>query len=394
MSTREARQHDPEEDRRAPRPASSHRQIAERLASIEENWPGVPQAPTMPKRLLRTVDKFGSRPENRDGRGLTVVARETVVRTLRHVERAVRKSDGQGGLGHKARTFLKSLVHTNDFDETAERGSRFFGEVQKAGRRRASATPVCEAQVHVCGEMSGVGEIRLCRVVSVSGLRKEGRELGLCVAHANEVGRSYHIELKKGESEFWSLRSAAGSFALLSVGNEEGARCIAEFQGRNGKRPVVTDENGRRFELSGALLRNVLRRLEADASDIDQFTRVGAFRSLLSPRNRADYRDVCVDGHNYRIWRFANEVIVASSRRRPRGAVPGRPARWSRFVRVERRRSDRKRGRRPQSRRRTEWEQGAWHNKAMDLGELLELLRQSPDLYDAFVGTEGVDESK
>ena len=393
MSAREARPYDPEENRRAPRPASSHPQIAERLASIEEHWPGLPQAPAMPKRLSRTVDEFGSRPENQDGRGLTVAARGTVVRTLGHVESAVRRSDGQGSLGHKARGFLKSLVHIDDFDETAERGRRFFGEILKAGRRRASATPVCEAQAHVCGEMSGVGEIRLCREVSVAGLRQVGRELGLCVAHANEVGRPYHTELKKGESEFWSLRTPAGSFALLSVRIEEGARCVAEFEGRNGKRPVVTDEIGRRIKLSGALLRNVLRKLKADASDIDHFTRVGAFPSLLRG-NRANYRDVCVDGRNFRIWRFANEVIIASSRRSPRVVVPGRSAQWSRFVRRERRRLDRTRGRRPQSQRRTEWEQGAWHNTAMDLGELLELLRQSPDLYDTFVGTEGVDESK
>ena len=207
----------------------------------------------------------GAGPRTRDGRGLTVAARGTVVRTLGHVESAVRRSDGQGGLGHKARGFLKSLVHIDDFDETAERGSRFFGEILKAGRRRASATPVCEAQAHVCGEMSGVGEIRLCREVSVAGLRQVGRELGLCVAHANEVGRPYHTELKKGESEFWSLRSAAGSFALLSVRIEEGERCVAEFEGRNGKRPVVTDENRTQdSRLSGALLRNVLRKLKAE----------------------------------------------------------------------------------------------------------------------------------
>lgn len=347
----------------------------------------------MPKRLLRTVDAFGDRPENRDGRGLSVTARETVLRTLKHVRSAVRKSDGRGDLAHAARRFLKSLAHITEFDETIERARRFRGEVQKTGCRRAKATPVCEAQAYVCGVVSGVGEIRLRRERSVAELQKVGRALHLCVAHANELGRTYHNALKTGESEFWSLRTAAGPFALLSVRVEEGERCIEEFEGGNEQRPVVTDANGRRHALSGVLLRNVLRKLKADPSNIDHFTCVGAFPSLLSRRNRENYRDVFADGCNFRIWRFTNEVIVAVSESRPRKAVPGRFAQWSRFVRRERRRQHRRRGRQPQVRRLPEWEQGAWHSAAMDLGELPELLMLSPDLNNAFAGKENVGES-
>jgi len=348
----------------------------------------------MPTRLVRTVDAFGDRPENRDRRGLTVTSRKTVVRTLRHIESAVRKSDGQGDLAHVARRFLKSLAHISEFDETIERARRFRGEVQKTGCRRARTTPVCEEQVYICGEMSGVGEIRLRRERSVAELQKVGRALHLCVAHTNEIGRTYHNALKTRESEFWSLCTAAGPFALLSVRVEEGERCIEEFESGNEKRPEVTDANGRRHALPGALLRNVLRKLNADSSNIDHFTCVGAFPSLLSQRNRETYRDVFADGRNFRIWRFANEIIVAASESRPRKAVPEGCVQWSRFVRCERPRRHRRRGRQPQIRRLPEWEQGACHNAAMDIGELLELLMQSPDLYKAFVGKEGVDANK
>ena len=279
MSAQEPRQPEPEQHHRAPRPASSHPNIAARLAWLEAHWPNIPQAPAMPKRLLRTVDAFGDRPENRDGRGLSVTARETVLRTLKHVRSAVRKSDGRGDLAHAARRFLKSLAHITEFDETIERARRFRGEVQKTGCRRAKATPVCEAQAYVCGVVSGVGEIRLRRERSVAELQKVGRALHLCVAHANELGRTYHNALKTGESEFWSLRTAAGPFALLSVRVEEGERCIEEFEGGNEQRPVVTDANGRRHALSGVLLRNVLRKLKADPSNIDHFTCVGRFRA-------------------------------------------------------------------------------------------------------------------
>ncbi len=221
---------------------------------------------------------------------------------------------------------------------------------------------------------------------------KVGRTLGLCVAHANEIGRPYHHELKNGESEFWTLCTPSGPFALLTVERENGIPRVTEFQGRNGRR--ATDEDGRRLALSGALLRNVLRRLKADASDEPQFSRAGAFRSLLSPRNRESYRDIQADGHHFRVWRFPDEFIVASSKRPPRPAMPGRGARWSRFVRCDQRRVRRPGARRPQAERPAEWEQGAWHDTAMDLGELLELLRLSPELYDVFVGDEDTDESK
>ena len=383
------------ENRGQSRTASAHPEVAEWLRAVGMHWPeDLPQAPAMPKRLVRSVDEFGDRPENRDRRGLKVTARKTVVRTLRHIMSAVRRSSGKGDLAFKARRLLKSLAHIHDFDQTIELARHHAGDAQKAARRAANETAVCEAEEHAVGRVPRAGDIRLCRVVTVKGLQKLGRKLQLCVAHADEIGRRYHNELKKPDKhEFWSLCTAAGPFALLSVSIDEGTRRVAEFDGYDGECPFVSDQNGRKRRLSGALLRNVLRRLKADASDVEHFTHVGAFGCLLPLQNRAKYRDVIAGGRNFRVWRFDDEVIVASSRKCPSGTMPGRSAVWSRFVRCEQRRLHRRRGRRARVRRQTEWEQGAWHNEAMELGQFLELLVRSPELRDAFFET-GMDERK
>ncbi len=125
----------------------------------------------MPSRLVRTIDEFGAQPRNQDGRGLTAAAREIVGRTLKHIETAIRTSGGRDNLAREARRLLKSLAHIDDFETTAQRASDFFGEVLKAGRRRARETPVCKPQTHVWGDLHGVGEIRLCRVASVADLQ-------------------------------------------------------------------------------------------------------------------------------------------------------------------------------------------------------------------------------
>ena len=363
---------------------SEHPRIARHLGWLAKNWPAVGQMTVMPKRLVESIDEFGEREDNRDLRGTRVVTIDLTERTLKHIKSAVRKVGGDdGSIARKARQFLKSLQHVRDFDVTVEKASEFFGEVQKAGKRNASNRAVCDPEEHVVGPFQGVGRLRLRRVVSVAELRKVGRNLELCVAHASEVGRPYHAELRSRETEFWTLGLASAPIALLSVEIDDGVRRVTEFQGKNGERPIATDEDERSRHLPGWLLRNVLRRLDADASDQQYFSCKGAFRSLLPRAARRNYRDVVVDGRYYRVWRFPEEVIVASSARRPKTDMPRRGAQWSRFVRQSlrpRRRAMKRAG------TRYEWRKDAWHDEAMDFGAFLGLVEQSSDMYDAFTG--------
>lgn len=366
------------------RKLSKHPRIDRHLAWINENWPVVGQAIAMPKRLAESVDDFGNRAANRDLRGARVAAIDLTERTLRHVKSAVRRTDGANGTtARQARRFLKSLQHVSDFGETVEKAREFAGEVQKAGKRKASKRAVCEPEEHVVGNLRRVGRLCLRRVVSVAELRKIGRQLNLCVAHASEVGRPYHTELKNLETEFWTLGSASAPIALLSVEDDDGVRRVTDFQGQNGYPPVAMNQDERKCHLPGWLLRNVMRRLDADASDQPCFSCKGAFRSLLPRAARRKYRDVVVEGRHYRVWRFPEELIVASSKNRPKGAMPGRGARWSRFVRRP------QRPRRRATKRsvtRYDWHDEAWHEEAMDFGVFLGLLERSPEMYDAFAG--------
>ena len=225
-----------------------------------------------------------------------------------------------------------------------------------------------------------VPAIRLVRVVSVQDLMQVGRILGLCVAHADETGRPYHIELRTEETEFWTLCTPAGPIALLSVEEAGNERRVAEFQGRNGRRPRITDGIGVGRALPGWLLRNVLRRLEADASDQEHFTRMGAFQRLLPAPAREAHRDITAEGRRYRVWRFADEMILGLLRGGSSAVIQ-----WSRFERHELSSEWGRSGTRAQTR--YKWRQGAWHPGAMDNDRLLELLAQSPALYRAFRGS-------
>ena len=350
-----------------------HTRVRARLEAIERNWPALPQAPTMPERLPLTIAEFCR--ANEDGRGTTVAALQDVERTLKHIKSAVRQATvrvrSAAGLVRRARKLLKALQHNTSFELTVEQAHRYAGEAQKAGKRAARAWPVCIPEEHHCGKFSRVGRVRLRRVISVTDLMKVGRTLGLCVARADTVGRRYHSKLRDEEAEFWTLTTPAGPIALLSLQEVEGKRVVMEIQGRDGGQPLAVDCNGVSRPLSGSVLRNVLRSLDADTSE-DEFTRVGAFRSLLGAAARASGRDVVAEGRRYRVWRFADEVIVGLLRGRRGETVET----WSRFVRSETLSMS--------PRPRYEWERGAWHEDAMDTDRFLELLAESPEMYDAF----------
>ena len=87
------------------------------------------------------------------------------------------------------RTKAKALVRSIQaltFDELDQRASRFVGLLRRAGHRRK------ERRLLVSRPTSWIGDLEVAELVSVDQLRSAGRELGLCVAHANDTGRVYH----------------------------------------------------------------------------------------------------------------------------------------------------------------------------------------------------------
>ena len=372
-----------------------HPKIQQEIRQVTLQWPALPQAEKIPVRLQGTIVAYCARDANRDGRGLRCEARETVARTLKHIRSAERVAvDGSSAedLAKRARSLLKSLKHNTDFDRTVHDARRFAGELQKAGRRRRRVAKVCRPQEHSCGTMEGVGEIRLCRVASADQLYKIGRKLRLCVAKGDRMSREYFSDLRTQEVELWTLCKCSAPFALLSVSEEDGSRFVTEFQGFDNSEPAVTDEDGRHHEIPRQILRKVLGLLNADAPDIECFTRAGVFRSLLSDAALGAHAEVCIYGERWRVWKFPDEIIMVSGY----GFADGHHAigeRWSRFIRkasdtrpaMTRLRRARHRARRigPDLVR---WQEGVSHDDALDVGSLLELVLASRDLHAVLYG--------
>ena len=358
-----------------------HRDIEDGLARVAGGWPELPQAARMPDRLPRAVAEFCGRDANRDGRGLRPDARKTVTRTLGYVRsagRVVSDPGAPGDLADSARGLLKSLSHDRDFGVTVERARRFAGERRKAGRRRKLAAAEVRRRECACGTIAGAGEVRLRGVVSAEELARVGRRLALCVG--GSAGRGYLRDLRERVAEFWTLDGPSGPFALLRVDGGPGERMVTECAGYGNSEPEAVDGNGRRHALPRRILRGALRFLDADAPEVGCFGRAGVFRSLLDASVRDAFTEVTAGGARYRVWRFPDEFIMVSGYRGD-ADLPAPGERWSRFVRG--------RDERCRRRRRDGWREGTWHDGAMDVCELLELLADSPGLYAAFAGTGG-----
>ena len=138
-----------------------HLRIRIQLEAIENDWPALPQTPAMPERLRITIEAFCL--ANKDGRGLKVEARQLVERTLKHIQSAERRVAAHRGsrvLARKARKFLTSLQHNDQFELTIEqaRCSPAKCRRRESGPREAhrSATPKSSvAEPFAVSESSG-----------------------------------------------------------------------------------------------------------------------------------------------------------------------------------------------------------------------------------------------
>ena len=176
---------------------------------------------------------------------------------------------------------------------------------------------MCEAKSISLGEVDTFGELRLERVVSVADLQAIGRQLNLCVAHNNRIGRDYHRLLRGNEAEFWQLRAQA-PLALIEVdlGGEDGLRWIVQFEMARGSD----------VRLTKPVLLRLARVLNARGDEVAEFACVGAFWALRQPLPPT--ATIEIGEARYRVWRFAEEVIIQGTAEDRHG----RCIRWSRFV--------------------------------------------------------------
>ena len=349
---------------------SKNPKVARRLKWLQDNWKPVGQLMEIPRRTVATIDEFGSRKENQDGRGIKSGIVKEVETTLRHIKSAVKKySDDKDPLTYDARVFLKSLSHARQFEELEEIARQFAGAVQKRGKREARRTLICKPKEHVVGNRFG-RSIIIRRICSREELRSVGRQLELCVAHNDSIGRMYEQELITLEKEFWAVEFGSKLNSLLSVENNGSERQVSEFEGENGCDPELEGS-----EFSATVLRRILRCLDADGYEHCTFLHVGAFKSLIPATARSQYQDVTISANKhegyYRVWRFQEEIIVARTKRQTKALLPSQNVEWSHFVRDT---------------RDNEWDSS--YHSAMSLNVLFELMIQSPEMNNAVLGWE------
>ena len=316
-----------------------------------------------PPLLKRRIREFRGCPENRGSRRVKREPMRRVRKTLKHLAHAVRHAHehGDSNVCTKARELVRS-IRCESFEETERRASKFNGLLRKVGHR------LKEQQLKNARSRISAGDYEIVELNSVEQLVSEGRKLGLCVGHKDQLGREYHRRLRREESEFWSIRRRAKAKGLVEIDKE--TRCVVEVAGRR---------NGT-LKLKRKVACGVLRELDATADSEDTFSRVGAFGAILDSRPK-DTAPIEFDGYEYRVWLEPLSKQVVIEERWSAKADDDRKGsrRWSLFERYEpvlhpRRR---RRGRRlaPRS---PEWREGCSHPGAMAIGEFTHLLLRCP----------------
>ena len=322
--------------------------------------------------LRRSVRVFRELSTNQDGRGLKRAVKQRICCVVDYLRGAVRHAYEHEDAN--VRTAAKALVRSSQvltFDKLDQRASRFVGLLRRAGHRRK------ELRLLVSRPTIWIGDLEVAELVSVDQLRSAGRELELCVAHANDTGRVYHDALRSGESKFYRLAREERAIGLIEVEVDE--MHIAEAQG----------PDGCALPLSRSLALDLLRQLETTADDVEAFSRVGALSVFLDGTPKVPA--ISFAGCTYRVWTFPDAKSIAVSK--TRGT---RSRSWSLFERRDPkvrggRRRRLGRPRRASSRRGTvprsleprplgTWVDCCYHDDAMCVGEFTDLLIRCPEV--------------
>ena len=322
-----------------------------------------------PLGLKRRVGEFLDRRENRGGRRVKREPMRRARKTLKHVTHAV----GHAGLHEdsniqtRAKALVRSLQHRS-FDEIEQQASKFNGLLRKAGQRRN------ERRRKKARRRYKVAGVTILGLNSVPQLKTTGKNLALCVAHGDELGRDHHDRLRSNASEFWRVERRGTATGLIEIDCE--SRRVVEAAGRG----------NRMLKLKRKEARGILRILNATADDIDTFSRVGAFCTILDSRPK-DVTPIAFDGREFRIWPDRDSRQVVIEMRRPASADGSRKAlrRWSLFRREEPEHRRRLRIRRGRRMRRLEshfpeWCEGCCHPGAISTGEFTDLVLRSPEI--------------
>ena len=360
--------------RNAKLPLSNQAGIDGFLTWIAMNWQSVGQALEMPNRVRISIDDYGNRSENRNRCGVKPeVVDETIV-ALDNIRIALNVVKGSTAIAHQAQALLKSLQHTRDFSVTLTNAHKFATNVHRKRTNTVNKISVCRHQNFLLDDVLGVGPVSLHRVTSVSELKSVGRRLKNCVGNL-ATGRYYHEQLRTQETEYWTLEFKSKPIALLSVRVENGMRTIIEFAGKKRSSPDLNLDDNQTYQVPGSVLLDVLRCLDVHVKETSNLACFIPFLHVDPSIIQSTYHDEVIDQRHFRVWRFKEDLIIASSDRQPRTTLPAENTRWYRLVRS---RTD---WNEEETEVRHEWTQTYW--PWLEPSQLLELLLRSPNFYEA-----------
>ena len=251
------------------------------------------------------------------------LALETEKALLIMDDRLARREATRRGLGYIGTVRMLHLAEQRSIVDNAEATIQRmaecgYGLLRKVGHR------LKEQQLKNARSRISAGDYEIVELNSVEQLVSEGRKLGLCVGHKDQLGREYHRRLRREESEFWSIRRRAKAKGLVEI--DKKTRCVVEVAGRR---------NGT-LKLKRKVACGVLRELDATADSEDTFSRVGAFGAILDSRPK-DTAPIEFDGYEYRVWLEPVSKQVVIEERWSAKADDDRKGsrRWSLFERHE-----------------------------------------------------------
>ena len=342
--------------------------LADLMRDFEQALQGASSIHPTAKGLVRTalperLERYFRLPENRDHRCVRSHVKRHAETTVKQLTRAARYADDHpdANIRSRAKELVRSVTKLC-FEDLALAASRFIGRVNKVGHRRRERERHAERNTWVIARNAKLVELN-----SLDQIQHAGRVLGLCVADLLWA-RDYYEGVRSGDALVLRFDRPDGPAGLLHLKLKK--KCFAEVDGRGHEL----------LKLSRTEALNVMREFwECETSDIDAFTRVGAFREFLEGTPApVKLRQGDVE---MRVWRFPDAVILSL-----RDRAQGRTWWWSRFEYEGPRWRGRAPGRSLRRRRLRVVErpfvEGCHHTGALSLGEFLSLLLSCPELYE------------
>ena len=116
-----------------------------------------------------------------------------------------------------------------------------------------------------------------------------------------------------------------------------GLRTIKEFKGEKDSSPFLDRGHNHTCQVPASVFLEVQQCLDARVRDVRETdTNLARFIPFLHVDPsviQSTYRDVVIDQRHYRVWRFKEDLMIASSDRQPSATLSAKNTQWYRFDR-------------------------------------------------------------